>query len=457
MTNWLIFPLSVFFILGRLFSYLKSNVPLGYDSGLYLYLFKRYAEIPLFSFNLLPLWIREMYQPGIPLLGRILTVFFSPEKILVPLLIFFQMLLFYALYLLSKKVWDKKIAIWTVFIFVCSATQFRFYWYYYLKNVAAFSFLLFSFYFLISESYWAILFSVLVLYFHQQTAAFLVGVLLIMVIFKKKARRYFSQVLLATLFFGAFYYVPTFKQTLMPFFQPVVKSILPSAWGGTMGSPSGTFYNLKDAFLLSLPYSLFGLFGFWVLKKKKNELIITIPFLLLLPIVCFGFFMSRRFIPFLDLFLIFFAGYGATHFFKDKRVAKYVYIAAMVIFITFFIHKTGRPLIEKDELREIKMLSQTETNAYVLVTDNYYTPWVYGWSDRKPITPGLGEYDIYWTIPEWHQFWESDSREIEKNLLLKLPKPLYIYKGDMGSPIKADFSGDCFERINWRTYKFICY
>lgn len=438
---------SVFFVFLRIYAYFSTSIPLGYDPGFYFYLFKKYAVISPFSFNLLPLWIREMYQPGIPLLGRTLTIFFSPEKILIPLQVFFQILLFCAVYLLSKKLWDKKTALWTIFIFACSALQYHFYWYYYLKNIAALAFMILTLYFLLSKSYLVIIPMVLVFYFHQQTAVFLLGLLFICLLMQKDLRKYYGRVILISLTAGALYYLPTFNQSIKPLIRPVLN---------TFGVPSGSFYGIKQALLLSLPYLPFGLWGFWLLRKQKRIALIMIPLLIIMVIVIFGFFFSRRFIPFLDLFLIFFAGYGAAHFFKNRRIAKYVYISAMVIFITFFIHKTGHPLIEKDELNEIRMLSQTERDAYVLVTDNYYTPWVYGWSDHKPITPGFGEYDIYWTIPEWHQFWESDSRETEKNLLLKLPKPLYIYKGDMSSPIKADFSGDCFERINWRTYKFIC-
>lgn len=446
----------LFFILTRIYPYFFTSVPLGYDPGLYLYLFKQYSHVPFLFFASFPQILAGDFPPGTAVLGKIMTNFLLPESLLLPLMIFFEVLLLLSLYLFTKKLWNKRVALWTIFIYACSAIQFRHYWYYYLSNIAALSFLFLTFSFLVSHSYWAAIFAILTIYFHRPTAALLLAALFFSLIVQKKHRKYYGLIFAISFISGAIYYIPTFEKTILPLIQPFFASFVPQRFGGSMGMPSGTFYTLPQSLFLSLPYFSFGVYGFLSIWKKEKFNLVTIPTLLIIPILFLRIYFFRRFIPFLDLFLIFFAGYGAAHFFKGKRVAKYVYITAMVIFIAFFIHKTGHPLIEEDELREIKMLKQTEKDSYILTTDEWYTPWVYGWSDRKPIAPGFGEYDIYWTIPEWHQFWESGSRETEKNLLLKLPKPLYIYKGDLGSPIKADFSGDCFERINWRTYKFVC-
>jgi hypothetical protein len=228
---------------------------------------------------------------------------------------------------------------------------------------------------------------------------------------------------------------------------------------------SGSFYNLKQALLLSLPYLLFGLVGLksLILKARsrtynKNHFLadngilplrhgrppagqardqddsfvtpIIISFLVTLPIIVFNFFFSHRFIPFADIFLILLSGYGVVSLFKGKRILSIIYAGLLVIFIIVFIRQTAKPWIFPDELREIQMLSETEPEAYVLATDPEYTPWIFGWSNRKTIAPGYGEYDIYWTEADWRKFWAVNNRETEKGLLLKLPNPLYIYHGD---------------------------
>jgi hypothetical protein len=448
--------LLVGFLTTRLIPYLWSQVPLGYDPGLYLYLFKKYSEIPMLSFANLPAWLIQAFQPGIPIIARITTIFVNPEKILLPLIVASQIFLFISVYLLAKKFWDKKTALWTVFLFTCSAVQYRLYWYYYLKNITALSFLILAFYFLSLGSYWSILFSVLVLYFHQQTGAFLLAVLFALFIFQPKKRRFYLTVSVATLIVAAPYYLPTFNQTLYPFIRPVVISLVPPLLGGTLGTPSGSFYNLPAAIILALPYLGFALWGLKLLRSKKEFPFIIIPIAISFPIALFGLSLSRRFIPFLDLFLLFPAGYAACWYFNKKKRFALIYILFVITLIGIYVYKTGRPLIVDDEFKEISMLSQTEPNAYVLVTDQEYTPWVYGWSERKPITPGFGENDICWTTDQWHEFWQNDNPDLVRSLLLKLPQPLYIYHGDRHWAMNFYPEGECFERVNWRTWKFVC-
>lgn len=446
----------LFFLGSRLFPYFQNNVPLGYDSGLYLYLFKQYSQIPFPSLFSLPSWIVGMYQPGIPVLAKILTIFIDPGGLLIPIIIFSQVLLFLSVYLLAKKLWNQKTALWTVFIFTYSALQYHFYSYYYLKNAFALSFLLFTFYFLLSRSYWAVLFTVLVLYFHQQTALFLLSILVLMFVFNKNQRRYLATVISTSALIAAPYYIFTFDLTVLPLIKPILAGFLPQPLGGTLGIYSGSFYNPQEALLFTLPYLPLSLWSLWLLKLQRKTMLITLPFLLALFIVVIGPFFSRRFIPFLDLFLILLAGYSSSIFFQKRKVLTVLYIICLITFSSIYVHEKGKPLILDDELNEIKQLSKTEQNASVLVTDQAYMPWVYGWSDRRTIAPGFGENDIYWTTDEWYKFWLSNSRETERELLSRIPKPLYIYKGDRAEPSYPDFSGECFEKINWRTYKFIC-
>lgn len=455
--TFLFIILFIFFLATRFYSYFINSVPLGYDSGLYLYLFKKYSQLPFFSYGALPDWLVQSFQPGLPVLVKIVSPLINPERLLIPLIILSQIMLFWAVYIFAKKIWNStRAGLWSTIIFSLSAIQYRFYWYYYLKNAFSLSFVLFAFYFMLSSSYWAIPFVVLTLYFHQQTAAFLLIILLILILVRKEQRRYLITVLGISAASAAPYYLLTFKQSLMPLMPLILAGFVPQTMGGTLGNATGTFYNPFEALALALFYLPFGLWSLYKLKFKKNTLLATLPFLLSLIVVAFGFYLSHRFIPFVDLFLILLAGYGASDFFKNKKIVRFIYVFILIIFSSAFIYKTSEPLIMNDELNEIKMLKNTESNASVLVTDQAYMPWVYGWSDRKTIAPGFGENDIYWTIPEWHEFWESGSVEIQNNLLLKIPKPLYIYDGDRRQQALTNFSGECFERINWRTYRFIC-
>lgn len=445
---WFVFG---FFLILRLVPYVFSSVPLGYDPGLYLYAFKKYAQISFLQYQTLG-GLTSQSEIGLPILVKILTSFkLNPEKLLIPLIICFSALLFYSVYLLAKKLWDQKAALWTIFLLTVSALQYRAYWYYYIKNIAALSFLSFTAYFLLQTSYMAIPFAILTFYFHRPTSVFLAVILLTGLLFEKKKRKFYSIVTSISLMAAAPYYLLTFKETILP----LVKPILTVAGNGS----SGTFYNLLPALGLSLIYLPLAFWG--IFKQGKEKKIILTPLILSLIIVIFKFFFNRRIIIFADFFLLFFAGWTASKIFSHERVKRFRFLKLAypilgIVFISIFVWKTAKPLIFKDELGEIRMLSETENNAYVLVTDLEYTPWVYGWSDRKVIAPGFGDDYLYWSIPEWHQFWESNSREKEKELLLKLPKPLYLYHGNRSHLIYTNFETPCFERINWRTYKFIC-
>lgn len=460
-----ILPLCVCFIVFisvRIVPYFFSPVPTGYDAGLYLYLLKEYNKLPITTFSRLTPWLIVQFPPGIALAGRVFTYFVPPETLLVPFLVLLSVLLFAAVYLLARRLWGRGAALWSTIFLSASALQYREWWYYYAKQIAASSLLLFAFYFFAGGSYWALAFTIAIAYTHQPTFIVLIAAIGAGVLFDRKKRRYYCTVGAATTFAAALYYVPTFSVNVAPFVSPVIRSFVPKSAGGTMLTPSGTFYDWLPALLLALPYIPFAVVGFISEAKKKSNAPIFGSLAISLAIVGLGLFLSRRFIIFADLFVILYAGLGMAFLVKtyiSRRFARPVlllYTAFLVVFIGAYVAKTGSAPIVQDEFAEIKLLRWTEPDAYVLVTDNEYMPWVYGWSDRPTIAPGYGQYDTFWTIPEWHTFWESGYREVEKNLLLKLPRPLYIFAGDHQRMYAFDFSGECFTRINWRTYKFIC-
>lgn len=461
-SNWFLIFTFFVFITTRVASYFRTSVPLGYDAGIYLNIFKEYDKLPIFAFTYLSTELLAGFPPVVPIIGRIISILIGPEFFLVPLIVIFSIILFLSVYLISKRLWNKHTALWSTFIFSISALQFREYWYYYAKQISASSFLLFTIYFILGSSYWAIPFAILVAFTHEPTFVVLLATLVTGFIVEKSKRKYYAVVGIVTLVMASFYYFPIFDISIKRLINPIIKSFIPPAVGGAMFTQSGTFYDLLPAFMLSLPYLPFAIIGlFNGLKRKRNASIIG-SLIISLTISILGLFLSRRFIVFVDLFIILFAGHGivfAIEKFKEKVWLKpllLVYVIILLSFIGIYVCKTGKSLIYIDELNEIKMLKETEVNSYVLVTDQLYMPYAYGWSERQVIAPGWGENDVYWSTGEWNEFWTSRSVEKEIELLLKLPQPLYIYSGDKGSQIKLRLSGECFQKVNWRTYKFIC-
>ncbi|MBU1327515.1 hypothetical protein KKB64_02790 [Patescibacteria group bacterium] len=457
-----LFACFIVFISVRIVPYLFSSVPTGYDAGLYLYLLKQYDNLPILSFGGLTPWLIAQFPPGIALAGRVFTYFVPPETLLVPFLVLLSVLLFAAVYLLARRFWGRDAALWSAIFLSASALQFREWWYYYAKQIAASSMLLLAFYLFAGGSYWALPFTIAIAYTHQPACIVLIAAIAAGLLFDKRKRRYYLTVGVVTAIAAAFYYIPTFSINVAPLLSPVVRSLVPKSAGGTMFTPSGTFYDWLPALLLVLPYIPFAVVGFIRDKEKRDHAPLIGGLVATLVIVILGLFLSRRFIVFADMFLILYAGWGVAYIVKTYGKRRFVrqllllYTAFLLVFIVSYVVKTGSAPITEDELAEISLLRQTEPDSYVLVTDNEYMPWVYGWSDRRTIAPGYGQYDTFWTIPEWHAFWEIGDRILEHELLLKLPKPLYIYAGDHQRQYVFDLTGECFTRINWRTYKFTC-
>ncbi len=418
----MIFIIFIIYILIRVYPYLLSPVPLGYDPGLYLYLWHNDLNIP---------WLRIIYPPLIFYIGKFLMLFSQPEQFLIPLSFVIAGLLFLSIYLYTKN-------LWTMFLLTISAIQYKFWWWYYIKNILAASFIFFYLYFEQKKSKFKYIFPILLPWLHQPTSIIFFMILLL--------QRKFKPILLFLVAF-AVYYLPNYALTIAPFLQTTVS---------TIGVESGTFYNLKEALQLMWPYLPLTILGiYWSIKNKKNGVMTMMTvFSFLIPLL--GLFLSRRFIPFFDLFAIVLAGYGAKKLFAKRKMFSIIYILITSFLAINFVYKNSEALIFTDEFNEIKKISESKNEAYVLVADNEYTPWIYGYSNRKPITPGFGEYDIYWTNEEWNQFWLSNDRKVEVELLKKLPQPLYIYLGDRQRQIKFKPEGECFSRYSWHVWEFDC-
>ncbi len=433
----MIYLIFAFYLLARLYPYFFSPVPLGYDAGLYIYLWQKYSELGLVQFTSLPKWLVEVYPPFIAIVGKLFGLLASPATFAIPLSIIISSVLFHAVYLFVAKRYDKNTTLWIMFFLAASIVQYKFFWWFYIKNILALAFVFYYLNFKNQKPYLSYLFVVLTILTHQPTSI----ILFLAIIFSNS----FSSLIP---FFATFtlYYIPNFSLTVAPFLPGV---------SSTIGEASGTFWNIRESLFYMLHYLPFSLYGLYVNRKAKNKLVPQLALVsFLIPL--FGLFLSRRFIPFFDIFALILAGLGASKFFKDFPKLKYFYIHLVIISISLFVFQYSAAAINIDEFEEIKLLTTTPSSASILVTDNEYTPWIYGYTNRRSITPGFGEFDIYWTTYEWQQYWLSGNQTLEISLLQKLPQPLYIWKGDKNALTKFSLQGPCFERFSWHTYRFVC-
>ena len=432
----MVFVIFLFYFSLRLYPYFKFHIPLGYDAGIYLYSFKTKFYFPPF----LPFFAKTISN-----ISHI-----NLETLIWPLLFLASALLFYSIYLFTQNRFNRKVALWAIFILTVSCLQYRVFYWYYLKNIFALSFLFFALYCLDRKSIFAYLWGILVVLTHSPTDFVYFGILLFSLITNKKQFKFYLSNFIFVFTIYLIYYLPIFSVSLLPLLRGIFKSLIPLSLGGSMGTPSGTFYEPLQALVLSILY--FPLAIVYFIKSKRSNL--KPIYLILLIIAVFRLFFYRRLLIYLDIFSIIFAANILANL--KNNFIKTTYVLLSLVLIIFFVRTTAYPQINHDEFREINSLDETIPEiSKIMVTDQAYMPWLYGYTRHTIISPGYGENDLYWTTAQWQQFWTGDlATEIE--LLKKVPSPIYIFHSERQPSFPFVTDNKCFEKVSWRVYKFIC-
>jgi len=435
-----LFAIALFFcFIFRTIPYRNNTVPLGYDPGIYKYIFERFQKaLPNIPEEELDSWIRTGFPSGLPtLIDELYLLGFTTDEILKPVFIIFSSLLVFPIYLVAKKYFGKEAGIIASLLYAFSYTQLQTFWFMYYKNVVGMALLLFAIYLMDQDDRrytpLMILFATMLGFTHRPTFLILAMVWLSYILVNlKKADKLEENVMrvLATGILLFTLYLPRFNETIIKPLEGVFGSILEP---GTIGS--GTFFSLFKYQFMSLSYLPFALLGFLYLaiRKKFNPLFLW--FLINGFIVYFKIFFYNRFIIQLDIIAIILASagllYGIIIPLPKKRIGLLITLLLLVSsgIITYNSAIEMKPLLTSTQLASIQKIPQlTEEDAYVMATTSYYSPWILGYSGRKTIAPGLFDYDK-WEEKDWRRFWYADTLEEIKNLLEMYDKPLYIYIG----------------------------
>lgn len=448
-----IFGIFIFFLVLRTSPYLFNSVPLGYDSGIYAYLFRLFPHIPL--------WQLTGFAPGLFTFFYPFIVFgINPEFFLIPLSYFSQILLFLSIYFVSKKLQGEKVAFFTSFLFTVSLVQFRNFWFFYLNNTFALVFLLFAFYFLArKKTFLSIFFGTMLGFFHLPTFFIYNITLLILSLWERKDIFCYLRIFFCVLLICSLYYIPIFRISLLPYIRPMIESIGPYQIFSGKTVQVGTFYSPFISFFMTALYLPFSFIGLYISRKSKHLKPFLIGFCVLFIIVITHFFFSRRYFISLDIFLIFFAGIGLQNMlerYKHHKDFFFLYFFLLIFSICAFIFKTGQPIVSPKLFQEIRSLN-TIQGAYILSTSKEDNAWLLGYTSLQLIAWSYGENDKYWTREEWQDFFSSISLEKKLDLLNKLPKPLYIFMRDtQQETLQEVTSSSCVQKITDHTYLYVC-
>jgi hypothetical protein len=454
LSRWLIIIPLIIILLIRVVPFFFSEAPLGYDTGIY----KKNIEDFSTALPNLPqvsegAWLEK--EPwGLYLSTNLLSLIgLSSNQILYGYYILLSLLLGIAIYVLVKEFFNENAAICSLFIFALSLTQFQTYWMMYYKNIAGLFLMLIAFYLLHRKSWLVIPVAGFLGGLHHATFLIFGLAMLVHFIFNKdKKYHLISGIGALVIAFSLYLYNPQAIFQFLSFnLQELVKTLGPGTGGGTFFD----FGLYRQIITFYLPFAILG-FIYLIKKKKFNYLFFY--FILNFIIIYFNFFFHNRFIIHFDIIVIILAGAGMSFILgkflsnlTGKAAIGILLIGAVYILGTVVLNK--KPLISDEELAEIKSLPVfVGEDKYVMATDSFYSPWLYGYSERKTIAPGLFEHNK-WNKEKWAAFWFSPDLELRYFLLDEYEGPIYLFVGDRQP--QMDFSDDPrFIKISERIWKY---
>ncbi len=422
LANWLgsggvvLVLLSLMLIANRYFPYfLHGPYGFGYDMGIYK---KTFEDITSFSaifsskVSILPSFFAYVFNLFSIPLGILLYHFHVFASVLIAL----------PLYLITKECFGKREGIFVVALFSASYVQILASEFYLYKAVLGAVFLLFAFYFYIKKSKWFYLFLVLLSLTQLPQMLVLCVALGVSAFFNWK--EYKSFYIYSLLFLGL-------SAIILLIFNPQhLVNALNVVWLSLNGVQSydshltGLFLNLK-AFLHRASFIiLLGTCGIVLafLRKNRKSLPLKVAVIFLSAIVFLKLFFENRFIEELDLLFMPFVAYFAVYLF-DKMFKKSsrnnVIAAVMMVVLAAFLHfhyyKSTFSALSPHEIWAIDYIKEKQDSEYTMVTDTFYATWLYGYSGKTVLAPGI--FENVWNYDQWMKYHGStDEEKIQMHL-----------------------------------------
>ena len=450
----------VFFIASRLYPFLRyGEAPLGYDTGFYIQYYRIIDALQSIS----PLSISTShftYAWWLPFIA-----FKIPALWTINILhITHQILTLGAVYFLTNSIPEfskKPIPTFSIILFSLSTTQYMAFWWMFYKQSMAIPFFLFGIGLMLRRHWLAFYFIGIGAAIHFQTviplAAALIAHVFLQCIFRWRKRekifKFTARSLGAGLLILVIILILKGPHELLYYWEYIQR-----LQGLATNAPELEVLQAKGLFIPPTTYSLnsmyylpFGILGFlhclqWF-RNKRDEKVFPLVLLIVLTILSvFPFIYQNRSLIFLDVLLIVFAS-PVLFIFIQRFLGMHRHAAPMlIVFLLSAFMFSGRiivnhpPQVPPEELSALKQLpALMKPSSYVMTTSSTYAPWVWAFTDRETIAPGLLNWDR-WNYTDWKQFWFSQDDKKRIVLLNMYNAPIYIFIGKnqpFPDPLKA--------------------
>ncbi len=436
-------------------------VPLGFDVGLYRYLFVHHANgFPPFVMAPMDSWAKD-HPLGLFFFSTILLKIGVPVSWLIGWMWNVMCVtLIGTLAWVTAKREGKGVGVLVLLVGVLSIPFFDGFALMYWKAIASLFWCILTYRLLERGSFLAIISGILVVVTHHQT-----GLLFGLVFASWVLLRFITDLRLhprvafrrALPFFliggmvclvGLLWYIPIWQQAVMPQLQLLLAG--DSAQGGNF--PPAIFYLQTEGILLAL-----GAVGFFFSLKKERWTLWQLSVLWSFVFIAGHLLFYRRFFLQFDFFLLPFAALAIHAFWMrfSSRLHRGILVVALLLqaVSTIGVMLLRQPVIPMTDMQAIASLERfLPQDAFILALDNQSAPFLRGWLPYHHVgAPGL--FESAWSMQQWRDFIVGNHQK-RLDLLKDLPGTVYIYSSTYFHQyygwIADDFLKDpCFQPTNY--------
>jgi hypothetical protein len=423
------------------------DIPLGYDPGIYRYLFLQYAQsLSSFSFPELLPWATEHPSGLFVLASPFIAVGLPVDALIGWMWNLFPVILIVVFSIIMTKREGRAVGVCVLLMGILSQAFFDGFFAMYMKAYVALLLTIYTYFLAEKKSMWFVLTALAAVLIHQQTGLILTLSLGIWWLFSLKNNwsdakyRRITYVLGLAGVIALIWYIPQWERAI---WSPLKSIFLLRGDNAPAGAfPDASFYVHTMGVVL-----LLGIFGLVISTKKDKGSLWQLSVLVCAVFILFKLVFYKRFYLQLDFFLMPFAAialvwiWNTASAYWSRGLLIMVLIAQAVI--GFQAMQLRAPRFSARELTQITALSNTiEPDASVIALENISGTWLRGWLPYRKIgAPGLFDYPN-WSYDQWETFVDGTQKD-RKALLQELKGPVYF----LLSPAFTRFYGDRAQNI----------